>query len=333
MYQINLNNTGNFQAKGNQTLLEAARLAQQSWPYSCQTGRCSACKCKVLSGKTTARAPETGLTDKEKAEGWVLGCVRCANSNLELEAENWGELDLPLPQTWPCRIQSLSLLADDVMRVQLRLPPANLFEFLPGQFIEVIGPQGVRRSYSLAQADNSQKILELHVRAVDGGTMSQFWFAQAKVNDLLRLHGPLGTFFLRDVSNLHLIFLATGTGIAPIKAILESLPLLAADRQPKTVTVLWGGRTQADHYMDLGQLVARHRFIPVLSRANADWTGHRGYVQDALLALNFDLSQAAVYACGSPAMINSSKAKLMEEGLPPQRFYSDAFVCSSLLIN
>ena len=329
MYQINLNNTFSFQTKGSQTLLEAARLAQQSWPYSCQTGRCSACKCKVLSGQTTARVPETGLTDQEKAEGWILACVRCANSDLELEAEKWGELDLPPAQTWPCRIQSLTLLAEDVMRVQLRLPPATLFHFLPGQFIEVIGPLGVRRSYSLAQADSSQKILELHVRAVDGGTMSQFWFAQAKVNDLLRLNGPLGTFFLRDVSDLNLVFLATGTGIAPIKAILESLPQLSADRQPKTVTVLWGGRTRPDHYMDLGGLVAKHHFIPVLSRDDPEWTGHKGYVQDALLALNLDLSQAAVYACGSPAMINNSKAKLTEAGLPPQHFYSDAFVCTS----
>jgi CDP-4-dehydro-6-deoxyglucose reductase len=329
MYQIHLNNSGFFEADGKQTLLEAALRAKQSWPYSCQTGRCNACKCKVLSGETTARAPEIGLNEHEKIDGWVLACVRCANSNLELEAVDWGELALPPVQTLPCRIQSLTMLADDVLRVQLRLPPTSSFNFLPGQFIEVIGSQGVRRSYSLAQADNSQKILELHVRAVDGGTMSQFWFAHAKVNDLLRLHGPLGTFFLRDVSNLHLILMATGTGIAPIKAILESLPLLTTDRQPRAVTVLWGGRTRPDLYMDLGQLVAKHRFIPVLSRANADWTGPRGYVQDVLLALNLDLTQAAVYACGSPAMINSSKAKLMEAGLPPQRFYSDAFVCTS----
>jgi CDP-4-dehydro-6-deoxyglucose reductase len=333
MYQIHLNNTGLFQAKGNQTLLDAAHQAKQSWPYSCQTGRCSACKCKVLSGQTTALASETGLTECEKNDGWVLACVRCANSNLELEAENWGELALPPAQTLPCRIQSLTLLADDVMRVLLRLPPASSFDFLPGQFLEVIGPQGVRRSYSLAQADTAEKILEIHVRAVEGGSMSQFWFSQAKVNDLLRLHGPLGTFFLRDVSDLDLVLLATGTGIAPIKAILESLPHLSADRQPKSVTILWGGRTRADHYMDLGPLTANYRFIPVLSRANEEWTGSRGYVQDTLLALNLDLSQAVVYACGSPAMINSSKAILIEAGLHSRHFYSDAFVCSSLLIN
>lgn len=329
MHQIYLNGTDSFQAKDDHTLLAAARLAKKSWPYSCQTGRCSACKCKVLSGNTSTLAPETGLTDQEKAEGWILACVRCASSNLVIEAENWGELSLPTVKTWPCRIQNLSLLADDVMQVQLRLPPASSFDYLPGQFIEVIGPQGVRRSYSLAQYDHLEKILELHVRAVEGGQMSHFWFSQAKVNDLLRLHGPLGTFFLRDVSQLHLILMATGTGIAPIKSILETLPKLSADRQPKSVTVLWGGRNRQDLYMDLEWRVSKHHFIPVLSRGGAEWTGQRGYVQDALLALGIDLSQAVVYACGSPAMINSSKPKLFEAGLPPQRFYSDAFVCTN----
>lgn len=328
MYQIHLSNTDSFQAKDGQTLLEAARLAQKSWPYSCRTGRCSACKCKLLSGNTLTLSPETGLTDQERAEGWVLACVRCATSDVELQAEDLCEISLPSAKTWPCRIQHLSLLAEDVLQVQLRLPPASTFDFLPGQFIEVIGPQGVRRSYSLAHVDLADKILELHVRAVDGGRMSHFWFSQAKENDLLRLHGPLGTFFLRDVGHLHLILMATGTGIAPIKAILESIPRLSADRQPKSLTVLWGGRTRQDLYMDLGRLVSKHHFIPVLSRGGTEWTGHRGYVQDALLSLRLDLSRAAVYACGSPAMINSSKPKLIRAGLPPQHFYSDAFVCT-----
>ena len=136
MYQIHLNNSGFFEADGKQTLLEAALRAKQSWPYSCQTGRCNACKCKVLSGQTTARAPEAGLTEHEKIEGWVLACVSCANSNLDMEAENWGELVLPPSQTLPCRIHSLTMLADDVMRVLLRLPPASSFYFQPGQFLE-----------------------------------------------------------------------------------------------------------------------------------------------------------------------------------------------------
>lgn len=330
MYQIKLNDTGLFHASGNQTLLEAAAHAQTPWPYSCQTGRCSACKCKVLTGNTTACALETGLTEAEKAAGWVLACVRNAISDLHLEVEDLGGQKLPPLQTWPCRVQSLTLLAPDVMRVELRLPPNSSFRFIPGQFIEVIGPQGARRSYSLARADTSQKIVELHVRAVDGGTMSQFWFTHAKVNDLLRLHGPLGTFFLRDVADLNLVFLATGTGIAPIKAMLQFLPELSHERQPKTVTVLWGGRSRTDLYMDLGQAVKHHRFIPVLSRADEDWTGHRGYVQDALLACGIEMTQATVYACGSEAMIRSARASLHAAGLPERRFFADVFVPSGI---
>lgn len=331
MHQIDLNNTSLFYAKGTQTLLEAARHAQKFWPYSCQTGRCSTCKCKVLTGKTKALAAETGLTDEEKDQGWILACVRSPNSDLQLESEDLGDRVLPPPQTWPCRIKSLTLLAHDVMQVQLRLPPASTFTFVPGQFIEVIGREGIRRSYSLAQADMSEKILELHVRAVDGGAMSRFWFTQAKVNDLLRLHGPLGTFFLRDVSDLNLVFLATGTGIAPIKAMLESLPHLHPAQQPKTVTVLWGGRTQPDLYLNLVKMVVNHSFIPVLSRPGKEWSGQTGYVQAALLALGLNLPEAAVYACGSPNMIQNAKSDLLQAGLLPNRFYSDAFVCTSSL--
>ena len=158
--------------------------------------------------------------------------------------------------------------------------------------------------------------------------MSQYWFMQAKVNDLLRLNGPLGTFFLRDVANTNLIFLATGTGIAPIKAILESMDNFHHDMYPKSVTILWGGRTSQDLYLDVAQLFNKYTYIPVQSRPDQNWTGAKGYIQDVLLWKNPNLVNFAVYACGSDAMIHSAKARLIEAGLPPQKFYSDAFVSS-----
>ena len=221
------------------------------------------------------------------------------------------------------------MLAPDVMRVVLRLPPTAEFSFIPGQYIDVIGPSGVRRSYSLANASFADKKLELHIRSVDGGVMSQYWFGQAKTNDLLRLNGPLGTFFLRDVSGLDLVFLATGTGIAPIKAMLESMRYFAAQQQPRSVTVLWGGRTPQDLYFDAAGMPGRFKFLPVLSRADGHWSGARGHVQQALLVALPDLSQAAVYACGSDAMIRDAQTTLTAACLPSNRFYSDAFVCSA----
>lgn len=310
------------------SILDAASKAGVSLPYSCKTGRCSTCKCRTIRGETTALQAETGLTEQEKSEGWILSCVRTAKTDVMLEVEDLGGVVLSPPKTIPCRINSIDRLSTDVVRVVLRLPPGADFSFIAGQYIDVIGQEGVRRSYSLAKANTLDKTLELHIRAVDGGAMSNYWFGQAKVNDLLRLNGPLGTFFLRNTAGIDLIFLATGTGIAPIKAMLESLVNIPAEHQPKSVTVLWGGRTVDDLYFDVNAIPGEHQFVPVLSRADEHWTGVKGYVQQALLCIQPDLSNAAVYACGSDAMIHSAKITLKQAGLPVERFYSDAFVCS-----
>jgi len=295
-------------------------------PYSCKTGRCSTCKCKVLRGKTRELHTETGLTEQEKAEGWILSCVRSAETDITLEIDDLDGVILPAIKTIPCRISHLDLLATDVIQVKLRLPPNADFSFIPGQYIDIHKPFGIRRSYSLAKASFADKQLELHIRRVAGGVMSEYWFSQAKLNDLLRLNGPMGTFFLRDVSGLDLAFLATGTGFAPVKALLESLCDLSSGQAPRSVTVFWGGRTPQDLYFNVERIPGDFRFVPVLSRADERWSGVRGYVQQALLSVLPDLGRAAVYACGSAVMIRDARATLT--GLPANRFYSDTFLSS-----
>ncbi len=330
MPEVKLTSGIGFKCTQGATILEAATQGKITIPYSCKTGRCSTCKCKAISGETRALAAEIGLNESEKAEGWILSCVRTATSDVVLEVEDLGEAVLPLAKTQPCRISSLEKLAPNVIKVVLRLPPNTEFNFIPGQYIDVIGPSGVRRSYSLANAPKSNNTLELHIRAVENGVMSYYWFNQAAVNDLLRLHGPQGTFFMRNLAQRELIFLATGTGIAPVKAMLEALPGLSAEQMPQSVTVLWGARHPHDLYLDVSALPGKHRYIPVLSRAKV-WQGERGHIQDALLRYKSDLSNCSVYACGSDAMILSAKSTLTAAGLPTQYFYSDSFVCSSNL--
>lgn len=329
MPSIVLSSGKSFSTVGEESILAAAQRHLISFPHSCKTGRCSTCKCKVLQGEATALQIETGLTDAEKAEGWILSCVRSAQTDVTLEVEDLGNIVLPPSKTLPCRISSIDPLATDVVRVMLRLPPTADFSSIPGQYIDVIGPGGVRRSYSLANANMADKTLELHIRAVDGGVMSDYWFKQAKANDLLRFNGPLGTFFLRGLNQLHLVFLATGTGIAPVKAMLESLAHMASEQAPQSVTVFWGGRTAEDLYFDPQTIPTGHRFVPVLSRAALGWAGVSGYVQNALLATQPDLARTAVYACGSDAMIRSAKTSLLAAGLPDNRFFADAFVPSA----
>ena len=234
-----LTSGASFDAMQVVSILESAAAAGVALPHSCKIGRCGACKCKVLNGETLQIQPETSLSDQEKAEGWILICVRSPQTDLLLEAEDLSGISFPTPKTFACRISNLKLLSPEVLQVRLRLPPAIEFDFIPGQYISVIGPEGTRRSYSIANSSFDERHLELHIRAVKGGIMSEFWFNQAKLADLLRFHGPLGTFFLRDVANIDLIFLATGTGIAPVRAMLGSLTNRSAQERPRSVTLLW----------------------------------------------------------------------------------------------
>ena len=325
---VQLSSGREFAVESGVTLLDAASSAGIVLPYSCRTGRCSTCKAFVRSGQTRPLTDEIGLGTEEIDAGWILTCVRTAETNAELEIEDLGAVRLPQPKTLPCRVAELEKFAPDVLRVKLRLPPTSNFSFVPGQYIDIIGMNGTRRSYSLANDIHTEKFLELHIRAVNEGAMSDYWFHRARIDDLLRLSGPLGTFFLREYANVDIIFLATGTGIAPVKAMLESLTHVPELLRPRSVTVLWGGRKPEDFYIDIAAIPLGHRFIPVISRPYTGWTGAEGYVQNVLLSTAVDLSTAAVYACGSSGMINSAKQVLSHAGLRYDRFYSDAFVSS-----
>ena len=231
-------------------------------------------------------------------------------------------------KTIPCRLDSISLSAEDVVEIQLRTPPSSPLKYLPGQYIDVIGKEGLRRSYSIANAPREDGKLTLHIRKVDAGAMSQYWFHEAKENDLLRLEGPLGSFCLRESVASNLILLATGTGIAPIKAILESLSISKAVNGYDKIFLYWGGRVVSDLYWHPRFHTLPFKFVPVLSREIPN-QGFKGYVQGAVLDDGHDLSDSVVYACGSPAMIRTAQHDLIAAGLNKRNFYSDAFVSSS----
>ena len=309
------------------TILNAAEKSGVVLAYSCRTGRCSSCKCRVINGDTVPLVDEVGLTQKEKNSGWILSCVRSATSNLEIEIDDLGEFILPKPALFPCRVNSIDRVSKHVVRVGLRLPPTSRINILPGQYVDIIGHSGIRRSYSVANHVNDN-ILEFYIGEVDNGSLSDYWFGEAKINDLLRLNGPLGTFFLRSIDAQDIVFLATGTGIAPIKAMIESITVLAPEDHPNSLTVFWGGRTLDDLYFDPSVNCALLRYVPVLSRPTVDWKGQKGYVQDVFLNEQPDLSNCVIYACGSEKMIRSSCEILVKSGLPEKNFFSDVFLPS-----
>ncbi len=329
MPHITLPSGKSFDANVGESLVDAGLRAGVLLPHSCRSGRCSTCRCRVAAGATDALHAELGLTADELAAGWILGCVRTAISDVALDVEDYGDVVLPTARTLPCRIHTLERLSEDVMHIVLRLPPTAAFTYLPGQYVDIIGPVGMRRSYSIANAPRPDQHLEFHVRRLDGGAMSEHWFERARVNDLLRLNGPLGTFFMRETADLDLVFLATGTGIAPVKAMLEALAVRAESDRPRSLTVYWGGRKPADLYWRPGtDAPAGLRFLPALSRDEPQWEGLRGHVQECLMADKPDLARTIVYACGSDTMIHAAHSRLVAAGLPERRFNSDAFVRS-----
>lgn len=261
---------------------------------------------------------------------YILTCCRTVASDLELDIEDLGDLARYIAKTVPARIDSIKPVSFDVVEVDLRTLPASTVEFRAGQYIDVIGPTGVRRSYSLANAPRKDGKLKLEIRKVEGGQLSRYWFDQAKENDLLRLEGPFGTFCLRAKSTKNLVLLATGTGVAPIKAILEELIASSAHGTIgyEAIYLYWGGRIQDDIYWLPKFADLPLSFIPVLSRA-AEWSGRAGYMQDAVIADQIELGLTSVYACGSESMIHSAREILVAAGLNSKQFYSDAFVSSS----
>ena len=332
MSRVTLANGATFSAEPGTTILDAALAQGLVLEHGCRTGRCGSCKAHVAQGMTASLRAPLSLTDTEVAEGWVLTCSSEAVTDVQLDVEDLGPLAEFRPRVTPSRIDVLERVADDVVRVTLRLPTTSPFRFLAGQHIDVTSPAGDKRSYSIASAAAAPGKVELHIRRVDGGRFSDYWFGAAKANDLLRFDGPRGSFFLRPVAGLDVVFLATGTGIAPILSMLAQLAA-TPDAQARSVALYWGGRHVQDHYLDPALALPGLRYVPVVSRGGVQWKGAHGHVQDVLLAdvalgRAPALDGAAVYACGSERMIHDARRALADAGLPPRRFHFDAFVGS-----
>lgn len=321
MPKITLVNGTVFECATDQTILDAASRSGVAIEYSCKTGRCGACAAAVLSGDTVALSQE-GLTVNDLE---ILTCCRAPLTDVYLDVQDLGEIGKLKTVTLPCRIDEITMLAEDVIELTLRLPPTADFKFSQGQYINLIAQDGLKRSYSIANSPRDDAKISLHIKRVVNGRMSDHLFNVAKKNNLLRLEGPLGTFSFREDESENIVLVATGTGIAPVKAILEGLQQESSRRN---VIVIWGGRYLSDLYWDVSSISLAHKYIPVLSREE-DWSGAKGYVQKALLGLELDLMSTTVYACGSELMIKDTLSLLLENGLPKNRFHSDAFVSSN----
>ncbi len=331
-----------FTAQANEPVLDAAKRQGIILPYSCKNGVCGSCKGKVLQGQVAqATHAASALSNDEKAAGLALFCCATAQSDLELEIhELTGALAEKAAHSrkFPARVCELErTMADDVMIVKLQLPAGPPVEYVAGQYIDFILKDGKRRSYSIATAPHHEGPLELHIRHMPGGAFTDHVFSSMKTREILRCEGPLGTFFLREDSTKPIILLASGTGFAPIKAIVEHAIFKNIQRP---ITLYWGGRCKKDLYLfDLAShwanTLPNFSFIPVLSDAHDEaWHGRTGFVHQAVIDDVPDLSSHQVYACGAPVMVEAALRNFVaHHQLPHEEFYADAFTSALNLVN
>ena len=314
-----------FEGSVEQSILDSALKANLVFEYSCKTGQCGVCKTTLLEGDVVELQPQLALTEQQKKNNQILTCCCAPKTDILIDAEDLSALHGIETKTLPARINSIKKHTSEIIEVTLRLPPTAYFKFLEGQYLDII-QNNLRRSYSIASTA-SHKEITLLIKRFENGKMSDYWFNHAKENDLLRIEGPKGTFFLRKNSE-PLLFLATGTGIAPIMSILNSLDDSQNFQQECPITVYWGSRYPEEFVWQPDFKKINVEFIKVCSKPTQDWIGETGYVQNIAIQKQPGLADCAVYACGSNTMIQAAKKLFTEAGLPENQFYSDAFVQS-----
>ncbi len=331
-FQITVQPSGrSFTANPDEAILPAAIRQGIGLPYGCKDGACGSCKCRKLEGTVTHGPHQVkALSPEEEAAGFILTCCAVAQTDVLIESRQvTDESAFPIKKM-PSRVITLEKMSHDVMVLKLQLPANDTFRYHAGQYVEFILRDGARRSYSMANAPHNGPGVELHIRHMPGGKFTDHVFNAMKEKEILRVEGPYGSFYLRDDSAKPMVLLASGTGFAPIKAVIEQMQHKGITRP---ATLYWGGRRPSDLYLDSwvqAQLAVMPNltYVPVISNAlpEDNWTGRTGFVHRAVLEDFPDLSGYQVYACGAPIVVDSARAEYTAQGgLPPDEFYADSF--------
>ena len=323
-----------FTVLRDEPILLAAIRQGVGLPYGCKDGACGSCKCRLLEGRVIHGAHQSkALSAAEEDAGFTLTCQAAAQTDLVIEARTVpGAGEYPV-RKMPTRVISIEKPAPDVALLKMQLPANEPLRYRPGQYIEFILRDGARRSYSMANAPHTQGDkpgIELHLRHMPGGKFTDHVFGAMKEKEILRIEGPFGSFFLREDSARPIVLLASGTGFAPIKAIIEHMQFKGMGRP---AVLYWGCRSRADLYLhdwatNAAEQMPQLTYIPVLSEPKAQdlWAGRTGLVHEAVMHDLPDLSEHQVYACGAPIMVESAQRDFIGKcGLPAQEFYADAF--------
>ena len=330
-YKINTIPCGHtLTASDGETILEAALRQGLNLPYVCRDGACGVCKGKILKGTVDYGTYQEGvLTEAEKMQGKALFCCAKPLSDLDIECHEVDEHRRFPIKTMSFRVQKMERAAHDVMLLELVPEGEDRITFLAGQYVAVLLEDGSKRSYSIANAPHESEHMQLHIRRVEGGKFTGHVFNGMKEGDVLQIEGPYGNFYLREDSHKPIIFMSGGCGFGAVKGMVEYAFKVGLNR---SMTLYWGARIPADLYSDLPEKWQQEhdnfKFIPVLSEPKPEhgWQGRTGLVHEAILQDYERLDEYQIYACGSPGMVEASRAPFMAKGLPEDQYFSDAFI-------
>lgn len=326
-YKVRVSDTDQvFEVSRGEKVLDAALRQGVRLPHECTFGGCGTCRVRLQQGSVHYDEFPMALTEEEAAQGYALACQALADCDLVLTPAGKGPA-LPDPVRMQAAVRAVEPLTPEISRLVLQLPEDVDCDYRPGQHLNLLLPDLGERSFSMASAYPFGNEVELHVRHIPGGRFTSGRLAQLAADEVLEVEIPRGTFCYHAEDYRPMVFIATGTGFAPIRAILESL---LDDEDCPPVSLYWGMRVEADLYAreeleSWKDRLYEFKFVPVLSRAEAGWSGCRGHVQDALAAGLADVPECAFYLCGSPQMVTETKHLLLGLGADLDYIYSDSF--------
>ncbi len=331
-YQVQIKSSGvTFTVNQGETVLTAALRQGVMLPYSCKNGTCGSCKGRIESGDVHYPFhPPLALSREEIADGAALMCQAEPVEDLVIHAREIEAVRDIQVRKLPARVIEKTLLAPDVMRLKIKLPNAQRLQFLAGQYLDVLLPEGKRRAFSIASSPQSEDEIELHIRHVEGGDFTGRVFNELKERDILRIEGPLGNFFIRnDKTDRPMVLMGGGTGFAPLKSMIEDL---LAHQDTRPLHLFWGVRNRCELYMheQAKQWAAQNEHITYSTALSEPQDDHPvdcfdGFVHNAVLQHYPDLGGFDIYMSGPPAMIDTARAAFLENGAEKRRIFFDSF--------
>lgn len=329
---ININGKRDITVIGGNSLLSSLSEKQIFLPSACGgRGTCGACKCKVDEGGGPVLPTEKPLLSKAELEGNIrLSCQVKVKNNVKIQIPD-SIFNIRKYQTEVVEILDYTY---DTKGITFRLLDEQTIDFKAGQYVQLESKpyekvkQKAIRAYSISSKPSLQNRLQLIIRQVPEGICTTWVHKHLKVGDKVSFTGPYGDFFLRD-TNADIIFVAGGSGKAPIKSILEHLAETGTSRK---MSYFFGARTVRDLYLTeemqaFEKVFENFEYVPVLSHPEPGdgWTGKTGFVMPFFKDAIRDPQNTEAYLCGSPGMIAAVTKSLKEYGVPEEKIYYDSF--------